>query len=192
MRTSGTQRQRGLARGTGLLLALTVLAGIAAGIGGYTVVYADALSYMSSDPKVCANCHIMNSQFESWQKSSHHAAAGCVDGADAVEVPADVDDDAGADDLAGKRGAGGARDQAGVVTVGERDEFADVRLRARQGDRQRHFLVFGGVGRVERAQYGIEMQFAREPGGQQAEIVPGDGFRVGTGRSGAHAFKPTR
>ena len=58
---------------------LAVLIGVAGGIGGYTLVYAEGLSYMSSDPKVCANCHIMNSQYDSWQKSSHHAAAGCVD-----------------------------------------------------------------------------------------------------------------
>jgi cytochrome c nitrite reductase small subunit len=34
---------------------------------------------MSSDPKVCVNCHIMQPQYDSWQKSSHHAVAGCVD-----------------------------------------------------------------------------------------------------------------
>jgi len=64
---------------TPLLVTLAVLVGLAAGIGGYTLVYAEGLSYMSSDPQVCANCHIMNSQYSSWQKSSHHAAAGCVD-----------------------------------------------------------------------------------------------------------------
>ena len=72
-------RQRGLAGPTWLLVLLAVMAGVAAGIGGYTMVYAEGLSYMSSDPKVCANCHIMNSQYDSWQKSSHHAVAGCVD-----------------------------------------------------------------------------------------------------------------
>ena len=62
-----------------MLVTLAVLVGLAAGIGGYTLVYAEGFSYMSSDSKVCANCHIMNSQYASWQKSSHHAAAGCVD-----------------------------------------------------------------------------------------------------------------
>jgi cytochrome c nitrite reductase small subunit len=71
--------QRGLARNPILLLLLAVLAGLAVGIGGYTLVYAEGFSYMSSDSKVCANCHIMNSQYDSWQKSSHHAVAGCVD-----------------------------------------------------------------------------------------------------------------
>ncbi|HEX9721422.1 MAG TPA: cytochrome c nitrite reductase small subunit, partial [Ramlibacter sp.] len=74
-----TARQRGLAGGTMLLLALAVLIGAAVGIGGYTLVYAEGLSYMSSDPKVCANCHIMQAQFDSWQKSSHHHVAICND-----------------------------------------------------------------------------------------------------------------
>ena len=34
---------------------------------------------MSTDPKVCVNCHIMQPQYDSWQKSSHHAVAACVD-----------------------------------------------------------------------------------------------------------------
>lgn len=79
MKTSKASRQRGLAGSPWLLVLLAVVTGIAAGVGGYTMVYAEGLSYMSSDPKVCANCHIMNSQYDSWQKSSHHTVAGCVD-----------------------------------------------------------------------------------------------------------------
>ncbi len=77
--TRRATRQRGLGGPTWLLVLLAVVTGIAAGVGGYTMVYAEGLSYMSSDPKVCANCHIMNSQYDSWQKSSHHTVAGCVD-----------------------------------------------------------------------------------------------------------------
>lgn len=55
------------------------LTGAAAGVGGFTFGYAGGLSYLSSDPKACANCHIMNDQYTSWTKSSHHAAATCVD-----------------------------------------------------------------------------------------------------------------
>lgn len=62
-----------------LWLLLAALLGCAIGIGGYTLVYANAFSYMSSDPVVCVNCHIMKPQYDSWQKSSHHAVAGCVD-----------------------------------------------------------------------------------------------------------------
>lgn len=79
MVTAEAVRKRGLAGSTALLLAVAVLVGAAAGIGGYTLVYAEGLSYMSSEPKVCANCHIMQSQYDSWQKASHHHVAVCND-----------------------------------------------------------------------------------------------------------------
>lgn len=60
-------------------LALMILLGLLAGIGGYTFSYAEGLSYMSKDPEVCANCHIMSDQYDSWQKGPHHAAATCND-----------------------------------------------------------------------------------------------------------------
>ena len=72
-------RQRGLAGSTTLLLALAVLIGAALGVGSYALVYAEGLSYMSSEPRVCANCHIMQAQYDSWQKSSHHHVAVCND-----------------------------------------------------------------------------------------------------------------
>nr|WP_321468700.1 cytochrome c nitrite reductase small subunit [uncultured Desulfobulbus sp.] len=37
------------------------------------------LSYLSSDPKVCVNCHTMTTAFETWQHSSHRNRATCVD-----------------------------------------------------------------------------------------------------------------
>ena len=58
---------------------LAVLVGVLAGLGGYTFLYAEGFSYMSSDPRACVNCHIMRSQYESWQKGSHHNVATCVD-----------------------------------------------------------------------------------------------------------------
>ena len=56
-----------------------VLAGIAAGLGAFTFVYAKGASYLSTDPAVCANCHIMEEHFSAWQRSSHRAVAGCAD-----------------------------------------------------------------------------------------------------------------
>lgn len=53
--------------------------GIFVGLGSYTFRYAEGLSYFSTDPAACANCHIMQPQYDSWQKSSHHAVAKCVD-----------------------------------------------------------------------------------------------------------------
>lgn len=61
------------------IIALAVLGGVLVGIGFYTFIYAHGISYFSSDPRACINCHIMNDQYNSWNKSSHHAAAGCVD-----------------------------------------------------------------------------------------------------------------
>ena len=58
---------------------LAVLLGALAGVGVFTLYYAEGLSYLSSDPKTCVNCHIMTPQYDSWQKSSHHANATCVD-----------------------------------------------------------------------------------------------------------------
>jgi cytochrome c nitrite reductase small subunit len=60
-------------------LVLSVALGVLAGIGGYTFSYAKGLSYLSTDPKACVNCHIMQGEYDSWQKSSHHAVAVCVD-----------------------------------------------------------------------------------------------------------------
>ena len=71
-------RSTGL-RVTKTLVLLVILAGIGLGIGGYTLLYAEGLSYLSDDPEVCVNCHIMQPQYDSWQKSSHNAVAVCVD-----------------------------------------------------------------------------------------------------------------
>jgi cytochrome c nitrite reductase small subunit len=62
-----------------LQVGLFALLGVAIGLGGFTFRYAEGLSYFSTDPRACANCHIMQAQYDSWQKSSHHAVATCVD-----------------------------------------------------------------------------------------------------------------
>ena len=65
--------------GAGSVIVLAALLGLLAGIGGFTFLYAEGFSYMSDDPKVCVNCHIMQPQYDSWQKASHHTVATCVD-----------------------------------------------------------------------------------------------------------------
>jgi cytochrome c nitrite reductase small subunit len=60
-----------------LIAAATV--GILSGLGGYTFLYAEGLSYFSADPVACVNCHIMTPQYDSWQKGSHHGVAACMD-----------------------------------------------------------------------------------------------------------------
>ena len=58
---------------------LCVLVGVALGAGAFTVRYAEGLSYLSTDPRSCVNCHIMREQYDGWQKASHHAVATCND-----------------------------------------------------------------------------------------------------------------
>ena len=62
-----------------ILLGLAVASGVFIGVAGYTFDYAEGLSYFSTDPKACMNCHIMRPQYDSWLKSSHHTVATCVD-----------------------------------------------------------------------------------------------------------------
>src|SRR6185436_4760388 len=56
-----------------------ILIGLTLGLGLFTFNYAEGTSYFSADPKACVNCHIMRDEYDSWQKSGHHAAARCVD-----------------------------------------------------------------------------------------------------------------
>lgn len=56
-----------------------VLLGTTLGIGAYTFVYAEGGSYLSTDPRACANCHIMRPQYDGWQKASHHTVATCAE-----------------------------------------------------------------------------------------------------------------
>jgi cytochrome c nitrite reductase small subunit len=61
----------------GLVFAIGL--GLVLGLGIFTFSYGEGLSYFSTDPKACVNCHIMQPQFDSWTKGSHHGVAGCVD-----------------------------------------------------------------------------------------------------------------
>ena len=58
---------------------VAALAGTALGVGLFTFDYGEGLSYFSTDPQACINCHVMQPMYDSWTKSSHHAIAGCVD-----------------------------------------------------------------------------------------------------------------
>lgn len=55
------------------------LAGLIVGLGLYTVYVSRAWSYLSDDPAVCVNCHVMGPYYQSWQKSSHAVWATCND-----------------------------------------------------------------------------------------------------------------
>jgi cytochrome c nitrite reductase small subunit len=55
------------------------LVGLLLGVGLFTFGYAKGLSYLSTDPRACVNCHVMNEQYEAWLKSGHRHVANCVD-----------------------------------------------------------------------------------------------------------------
>jgi cytochrome c nitrite reductase small subunit len=48
-------------------------------LGGFTFYFGEGLSYFSTDPQACVNCHIMQPEYDSWQKGPHHQVAKCVD-----------------------------------------------------------------------------------------------------------------
>ena len=63
----------------GLLVLFAGSVGILFGVGAFTFGYARGLSYLSTDPRACVNCHIMNEQYDAWLKSGHRHTATCVD-----------------------------------------------------------------------------------------------------------------
>jgi cytochrome c nitrite reductase small subunit len=62
-----------------VIVAFVAALGGLAGVGAFTFGYAKGFSYLSSDPRACVNCHIMNDQYDAWLKSGHRHAATCVD-----------------------------------------------------------------------------------------------------------------
>ena len=62
-----------------LLLVVAMSLGVLLGAGAYTFVYAKGFSYLSDDPEVCINCHIMQDHYDAWLNSSHSDVAACND-----------------------------------------------------------------------------------------------------------------
>jgi cytochrome c nitrite reductase small subunit len=62
-----------------LKLVIALLVGAIIGVGSFTFSYGEGLSYFSTDPAACANCHVMNEHYDSWTKGPHHFAATCVE-----------------------------------------------------------------------------------------------------------------
>ncbi len=60
-------------------IALAGLVGGVLGLGGFTLSYAQGLSYLSNDPRACANCHVMRDVYDRWSHGSHKAVAACND-----------------------------------------------------------------------------------------------------------------
>src|SRR5262245_66471088 len=57
----------------------SLLTGAFVGASGFTFVSANGASYLTDDPVVCVNCHIMRDEYAGWQRSSHHTQATCND-----------------------------------------------------------------------------------------------------------------
>ena len=49
------------------------------GIFVYALYVSNAVSYLSDEPETCVNCHVMRTEFASWQHSSHREVAVCND-----------------------------------------------------------------------------------------------------------------
>ena len=60
-------------------LVVAVLVGTLVGVGVYTFGYGKGLSYFSTNPAACANCHVMNDYYAGWMKGPHRSVAVCND-----------------------------------------------------------------------------------------------------------------
>lgn len=56
-----------------------VVIGILTGLAIFLFHISNADSYLSDKPETCINCHVMYSQYDSWQHSSHARVANCND-----------------------------------------------------------------------------------------------------------------
>jgi len=53
--------------------------GLLAGIAIFGVKYSAMTSYLSSDPKACVNCHVMQPEYDAWSRGPHRSVATCDD-----------------------------------------------------------------------------------------------------------------
>lgn len=56
-----------------------LMLGAAAGLGAFVFHISRADSYLSDSPETCMNCHVMTTQYVTWQHSSHANVATCND-----------------------------------------------------------------------------------------------------------------
>jgi hypothetical protein len=77
---------------------------------------------------------------------------------DLVQLDAQIEDDRWAQTFAGEAGARPARDERQVVLEAVPDEYGDILNILRDGDGRGHDLEGAGVGCVETAREGVEVQ----------------------------------
>ena len=56
-----------------------ILLGILTGLGCLALYISNAASYLSDRPEACMNCHVMASEYATWQRGSHARVAVCND-----------------------------------------------------------------------------------------------------------------
>ena len=66
-------------------LPVIIILGAVTGIFLFLLRISNATSYLSDDPRVCINCHIMTPQFATWSHSAHRSITDC----NACHVPHD-------------------------------------------------------------------------------------------------------
>jgi len=60
-------------------LPVLMLLGIFFGLGVLVMYLSNAVSYLSNDPMACINCHVMATQYATWERGSHGRATTCND-----------------------------------------------------------------------------------------------------------------
>ncbi|MGP1351361.1 MAG: NapC/NirT family cytochrome c, partial [Hoylesella marshii] len=60
-------------------VAILVIAGVVAGLGGLSAYLLRMHTYLADDPSACVNCHIMTPYYNTWAHSSHARNATCND-----------------------------------------------------------------------------------------------------------------
>jgi cytochrome c nitrite reductase small subunit len=63
----------------GWRLPVIILLGIMFGMALHVIFVSDAISYLSEEPRVCVNCHVMAPEYATWQRGSHGRVATCND-----------------------------------------------------------------------------------------------------------------
>ena len=60
-------------------LPVVFLLGVIVGLGCLVVYISNAFSYLSDEPQACINCHVMASEYATWQRGSHGRVTVCND-----------------------------------------------------------------------------------------------------------------
>lgn len=58
---------------------LLVVLGVMAGLGLFIIRISNLPSYLSDKPETCMNCHVMTTQFATWERGNHARVANCND-----------------------------------------------------------------------------------------------------------------